>query len=238
MGAEIQILVIDDDPSLLAVLETGLQLEPGYHIRAEPRAADGLAALRAQPFDLVVTDYSLDDPQINGLTILQTAHALAPAPLVVIITAFASLELTLKSIQLGAHDFLTKPFQLEELRLVVRNAARLIELRRENERLHEQVGALDRAMRRIERAHAELVHRLDQLNDDATGNSGTDPGLTPASFQALELRRRRMRDQIAVYARMGHEIGEQLLAERSRLGVQFTTGQPDESEQVACSPGD
>ncbi len=215
----IKILVVDDDPALLTVLEEGLQIDEACQVTALAHAAEALRVLDQQPFDLVVSDYSLDDPNINGLDVLRKALDRPTKPFVVIITAFASLEITLESIRLGAYDFLTKPFQLDELKLVVRNAADHLLLRRKNERLAERVDALKVEQEQLEQDHQDLMERLIRLKDaDDPENWPEDScpaGLVPALLQ--EVRRRRAREQIAHYARVGESITERLAHRRREL---------------------
>ena len=215
----IKILVVDDDPALLAVLEEGLQIDEACQVTALAHAAEAVSAIEQQPFDLVISDYSLDDPNINGLDVLRKALERPTQPFVVIITAFASLEMTLESIRLGAYDFLTKPFQLDELKLVARNAADHLRLRRENERLAENVQALRAEQEQLEQDHQALMERLIHLKDDEGPENWPEDnrpaGLDPALLH--EVRRRRMREQIAHYARVGESIGERLAHRRREL---------------------
>jgi response regulator RpfG family c-di-GMP phosphodiesterase len=127
---------------------------------------------------------------------------------------------------LGAHDFLTKPFQMDELLLVVRNAAVQVRLRIENDTLRRQIGELIGSLARIEREHGELIEHIRQM-DYETGpvGIGSDATGTPVDdLQARQLRRRRMREQLATYLRMGETIEEQLNREHDRIEGLFRDG--------------
>jgi response regulator RpfG family c-di-GMP phosphodiesterase len=138
---------------------------------------------------------------------------------VIIITAFASLQITIDSIKLGAHNFLTKPFQMDELHLVVNNAATLVRLSRENRTLREQAAELARALEGIERQHGQLAERLSRLEYEGVETERPDetPVAALNTAQAVELRRRRMRDQVAAYRLAGENLGRQIEDQRGRL---------------------
>lgn len=223
----IRILVVDDDAALLAVLEVGLRIQPDYDVTATTSGSEALALLDAHDYDLVITDYSLGVPEINGLTILRAVRSRSQRTLVVIITAYASLEITLESIHLGAHDFLTKPFQLDELQLVIRNAADRIRLENENASLRRQIEQLLGALDEMQQQQGELMERLRQLNEDGAAPPDNlalvaSPALAGASL--VELRRRRLREQLAAYVRQGETIRERLNRERENIESMFRKG--------------
>lgn len=215
----IQLLVVDDDPGMLAVLECGLAQNPQYRVCAVADAKQALNELHAGRYDLLVTDYSLGDTDINGIDLLRAARRLEHPPLVIIITAYASLQITLESISLGVHNFLTKPFQMDELFLVVRNAASQILMERENAQLRRRVRELAEGLTAIEKQHEDLIERFRRLEYEGTVVEGAEEPLavTINSPQALELRRRRLRDQIAAYLRAGEDLGRRLQEQRSQL---------------------
>lgn len=224
-ASRIKILIVDDDPALLAVLEAGLRMQPDYDIAAVTGASAAMGLIESRVFDLVITDYSLGDKTINGLTILKAVRRRSETTLVIIITAFASLELTLESIHWGAYDFLTKPFQLDELQLVVRNAADRIHLEFENETLRAQVSQLIGALEDLQQQQGELMDRLSTLSEDAGAGEPPIPGAPALGAASLmELRRRRMRDQLAVYVRQGETIRERLRRERENIEALFKKG--------------
>lgn len=222
----IKILVVDDDLALLAVLEAGLRTQPDYEITAMTSASEAIALVGSRDFDLVITDYSLGDRNITGLTMLRAVREKSDKTLVIIITAFASLEITLESIHLGAYDFLTKPFQLDELLLVARNAAERIQLERENTALRQEVAGLIQALDEVQAQQGELMERLRHLNEEGgaepPGGGGLPTALAGASL--MELRRRRMREQLAAYVRTGETIRDRLNRERENIEVLFKKG--------------
>jgi two-component system response regulator PilR (NtrC family) len=90
------------------------------------------------PVDLVITDVKLPDG--DGIEILRHVKAASPETVVIVITAFGSTETAVAALKLGAHDYLLKPFDVDELKIVVRNALESQELREENLRLKKELG--------------------------------------------------------------------------------------------------
>lgn len=240
MPEKIKILLVDDDPALLTVLEAGLGLDPSHEVTAVVDAQVAMNKLAQAEYDLVVADYSLGHPTINGLAILREAQERHAGCLVIIITAFASMQITLESIKLGAYDFLTKPFQIEELQLVVRNAGELVSLRKTNGLLLRQISELSAAIGQIGVHHAELIERMRQTAMNSEGGEPPQPGHGGATDYpaVLELRRRRMREQVSSYVRLGETISEQLLRERERIESLVEIGLiPEQTYQRALAEG-
>jgi DNA-binding NtrC family response regulator len=128
MGAS-AILVADDDPvarDLLAEVLTGA----GYQVRAAGGGAECLRLAEAEPFDLALIDLRM--PDLDGLQVLQRLGARQPPVPVVILTAFATIETAIQTIRAGAWDYLSKPFRIDEIKLVVAHALEAQRLVREN----------------------------------------------------------------------------------------------------------
>lgn len=109
-------------------------------------ASDGHAALQAldreaDRFSLVITDLHL--PGVDGLAVLQAARAANPAAYVVIVTGFASLDSAIQAVRLGAYDYLTKPFSLGQIDVVLQRIHDMQVLHAENKRLTRQVSQKD-----------------------------------------------------------------------------------------------
>lgn len=205
----VQILVVDDDAVLLGVLEESLKGGGEYEVHTAGTAAEAEARLASRAFDIVVSDYALGDAGRNGLTLLRRARELHPSTLGILITAFASLEISLDAIHLGAYDLLTKPFQLEELLVTVRNASERVRLERENERLRVQVADLADSLLRIGDAHADLLNRLRALIECSPQLVTLTPG--------GGLSRSNLGPQVETYLQLGQLIAEQLEHENQRL---------------------
>jgi DNA-binding NtrC family response regulator len=128
----LKILIVDDDKNLLSVLKTIL-VEENNDVST---CNDGKAAInlcRKTKFDLVITDLMM--PGTNGLEVLREVRKIDPDILVILITGFASLETAVQAIREGAYDYITKPFKLDEIIIIVNNAREKILLIRENRNL-------------------------------------------------------------------------------------------------------
>lgn len=112
-----RILVIEDEARILSFLARGLEAE-GYAVGAAPDGREGLRLALGSSWDLVVLDLLL--PSIDGLSVLRKLHAERPDLPVVILSARSELSAKLRSFDLGASDYLAKPFSLDELLARVR----------------------------------------------------------------------------------------------------------------------
>jgi len=131
------ILVIDDDASLRRVTEYQLE-QAGYRVTTAADGVDGLCRFREEPVDLVLTDLQM--PGLSGLELLAQIKTLRAEALVIVITAYGTIEQAVEAMKLGAQDFLTKPVSRDALLLAVDKAAALLVLKEENRRLREQLG--------------------------------------------------------------------------------------------------
>ncbi|MEW6219700.1 MAG: response regulator [Thermodesulfobacteriota bacterium] len=132
----IRVLIADDEATVGNVLAEIIRAE-GHSVELVYNGIDAVERLRRETVDLVITDYAM--PGCDGLEVLRQARQLCPQALVVIITGFASVENALQAVQEGAYHFLRKPFNLEEIRIIVRQAAERIRLQRENRQLRQDL---------------------------------------------------------------------------------------------------
>jgi DNA-binding NtrC family response regulator len=132
-----RILVVDDEPAVVDLVRRILQRE-GYEVEGVTAPADALARVREVPFELVISDVEM--PGMRGTRLLQELLAVRPNLLVVLITAFGSIDLAVETLRAGAADFLSKPFAPETLRHVVGRTLRERALRREVVRLRRELG--------------------------------------------------------------------------------------------------
>src|SRR6266542_3075883 len=117
-----KILIIDDDTSLRRVLEFNLQ-EEGYDVVTAQDGEQGLVRFDEQQPDMVITDLKM--PGISGFEVLAAVKKRAPQIPVLVITAFGAVETAVGAMKLGAYDYITKPFNRDELRLTVRKALQM-----------------------------------------------------------------------------------------------------------------
>jgi DNA-binding NtrC family response regulator len=124
-----RILVADDDPVARDLLAEVLGHE-GYVVVTAASGADAVAAAQAGPLDLALIDLQMPDG--DGLEVLRRLAPLQPDVPVLILTAFATMETAIAAIRAGAYDYLSKPFRMEEIAVVVRRALDVRRLVREN----------------------------------------------------------------------------------------------------------
>ncbi len=115
-----QLLVIDDEPDLRTLYELTL-LREGYEVETAGTVAEALELLRSRSFDAVITDMRLPDGL--GLEVLQFLESAARRERTIVITAYGSAENAVEALKAGAYDYLTKPVDLRQFRLVVAAAA-------------------------------------------------------------------------------------------------------------------
>ena len=131
------VLVIDDDESLRRVVEYYLQ-EEAHHVLTAADATSGLQAFQGQPVDLVLSDVRM--PEMDGLELLARIKATQPDLPVIMLTAHGTIDSAVEAMKLGAFDYLTKPFNREQLKAAVRKALEVAALTTENRYLREVVA--------------------------------------------------------------------------------------------------
>ena len=126
------ILLVDDEPLMRLSMVDALEAV-GYDVHAAASGTEGIEVIGQKTFDLVITDLRL--PGADGMTVLQTAKDKASETEVVVITAHGSVETAVGAMKMGAVDYITKPFQMDELLLIVERISQVVVLRRENQDL-------------------------------------------------------------------------------------------------------
>lgn len=129
-----RILLIDDDDSLRRVMEFTLQ-EAGHTVLCAANGEEGLRRFAEEEPEIVITDIQM--PGISGYEVLRQVKEQRPETVVIVITAFATVEKAVEAMKLGAFDYLTKPFSRDQLRLCVERAITFSGLKAENQRLRE-----------------------------------------------------------------------------------------------------
>jgi nitrogen regulation protein NR(I) len=120
-----QVLIVDDEPNLRKILAAQLSRD-GYDVLLAEDGEQGLALLREHHIDLVVTDLKM--PKVDGMTLLREALAEQPELPIVMITAHGTVDTAVEALKLGAFDYLTKPFDKDEVRQIVAKALKTREL--------------------------------------------------------------------------------------------------------------
>ena len=227
-----RLLIVDDEINMRRVLAT-LLTGDGHRVREAATFAEARAALLAEQYDAVLTDQRLPDG--DGLGVLALARASTPAPPVVVLTAFATVDLAVEAMRLGAFDFITKPFLPEAVRAAVRRAVERSELERENARLRDEVQRLAAAgqllgesapMRELRAIIARVAPSAATVL--VTGETGTGKELVARALHALSPRSQgpfaalncsALQDSLLESELFGHERGAFTGAVRDRPGV-------------------
>lgn len=137
MSDKKRILLIDNEEGLCRMMEAVL-LDGGYKVKAYTRSFQAVEEFVAGEWDLVITDIKM--PGMDGIEVLQRIKAKQPLIPVIMITAYATVEMSIQALRKGAYDMLTKPFEPEELLYRVKNALTQTELIEENRELKEELA--------------------------------------------------------------------------------------------------
>jgi nitrogen regulation protein NR(I) len=121
-----QVLIVDDEPNLRKILSAQLSRD-GYDVMTAEDGEAGLAVLRDNHIDLVITDLKM--PKVDGMALLREALRLDPDLPIVMITAHGTIDTAVEALKTGAFDYLTKPFDKDEVRQIVAKALKTRELR-------------------------------------------------------------------------------------------------------------
>ncbi len=136
MQQNTNILIIDDEKIALRNLEHVMKKE-GYTVVATQSGQNALKLLEEQSFEVVLTDLRME--KVDGMQILKRCHELYPDTEVIMITGFATLETAVETMKHGAFYYISKPFKLDEVRKVVKEAVEKVRLKKENRQLREQI---------------------------------------------------------------------------------------------------
>lgn len=123
------ILIIDDEQSMRDFLSIMLKKE-GYDVVSAETGPDALKAVQNEIFDLVITDVKM--PGMDGIDVLKAVKEASPETVVIMITAYATAETAVEAMKLGAYDYITKPFKVDEIKLIIQKALEKRHLRKEN----------------------------------------------------------------------------------------------------------
>ena len=187
-----RILVVDDEQSMRELLAIMLRKE-GYEVLTADSRAQAAAAFARGPVDLVVTDVRLPDG--DGIEVLRHVKAASPDTVVIVMTAFGTTETAVAARKLGAEAYVLKPFDVDELRIAVRDALTHQRLREENVRLQREAGERQKLDQLIGASPAmaalfEMVRAIAPAGSTVliTGESGTGKELVARAIHALSPR--------------------------------------------------
>jgi two-component system response regulator PilR (NtrC family) len=172
-----KILVVDDERSMREFLGIMLTKE-GYRVTQCPDGETALRQAEQDIFDLVIMDIRM--PKMDGITVLERLKEITPETIAIMITAFASTDTAVRAMKKGAYDYITKPFKIDEIKLIIHNALEKKALEKENillKRLVETKYSFDEIIGQGPKMLAlyELMEKIapTKTNLLITGESGT-----------------------------------------------------------------
>src|SRR5258705_6891219 len=191
--AQKSILVADDDASIRSLLRQ-LLTDEGYSIPEAATGTEVVAQVSESSPDLVIMDVRM--PELDGIEALQKVKMFSPATSVLIMTAFGSSNHAIKAMELGAFDYITKPFELDKISLTVKRAFQYQDLTAEVEVLRDEISSLVQTERIVGNSSAmqEVYKTVGKVaKADATvlitGESGTGKELVAEALHYNSSRR-------------------------------------------------
>jgi DNA-binding NtrC family response regulator len=193
MEKKIAILIVDDEESVRESLNHWFT-EDGYRVECAENAKKALSILESDAFDIILTDLKM--PGMDGLELLQRIKTLNKDSIIIVMTAFATVDTAVKALKEGAFDYVTKPFDPDDLSHLIRNATKQISLAQENETLKKRVDSLESVEDLIGKSEAikkvlKEVESVAPTNSSViiTGESGTGKELVARAIHANSLRK-------------------------------------------------
>ncbi len=188
-----RILVVDDERSIREMLAIVLRRE-GYEVLLAENGRAAIDTLEREPVDLLISDIKM--PDLSGVEVLRAAKAIDRDILGIMITAFASTETAIEAMRLGACDYLSKPFDIDLLKMKVREKIENRQLRQENVLLKRTLGMSHQFSNIIGRSEGmlavfKMIETVARTNSTIllTGESGTGKGLVAQAIHFNSLRR-------------------------------------------------
>lgn len=140
MSRQISLLIVDDEESVRNSLLSWFT-EDGYKADIAENAARALQMVESENFDIILADIKM--PGMDGLEMMKRIRLIKPESIIIVMTAFATVETAVKALKDGAFDYVTKPFDPDDLTHLIRNASKQISLAEENEGLRNKVVTLE-----------------------------------------------------------------------------------------------
>jgi len=232
MSGLTRILVVDDEKIALNNLTYILKKE-GYEVTGTQSGPRALSLLDEQEFDLILTDLKME--KVDGMQILTRSRELHPGTEVIMITGYATVDSAISAMKAGAYHYIAKPFKLDEVRKVVKEALEKKELRQENIKLREQLEQFE-GKPRIITTNPQMKQILEMVKQVAatdtniviTGESGTGKELfanlihhnsTRGKGPMLSLNCGAFTEELLANELFGHEKGAFTGAETEKKGL-------------------
>ena len=193
MAKKISILIVDDEESVRDSLYNWF-IEDGYRVECAENAKKALSILEAETYDIILADIKM--PGMDGLEMLKRIKTLRQESIVIVMTAFATVDTAVQALKDGAYDYVTKPFDPDDLSHLIRNASKQIALTEENEILKEKVVSLENVEDLIGNSEAmqNVLREIESVAPSSasviiTGESGTGKELVARAIHANSPRR-------------------------------------------------
>lgn len=188
MAKKISILIVDDEESVRDSLFNWF-IEDGYHVECAENAKKALTMLQSDDFDIILADIKM--PGMDGLEMLKRIKTLKSEAIVIIMTAFATVDTAVQALKDGAFDYVTKPFDPDDLSHLIRNASKQISLIEENEILKDKVISLENVEDMVGNSEAmqEVFREIESVAQSnasviISGESGTGKELVAKAIHA------------------------------------------------------
>ncbi len=193
MAEKISILIVDDEESVRDSLYNWF-IEDGYQVECAENAKQALSIIESKDFDIILADIKM--PGMDGLEMHRRIKSLNKDSIVIVMTAFASVDTAVQALKDGAYDYITKPFDPDDLSHLIRNASKQISLTTENEALKEKVLSLENIEDIIGKSEAmtdvlKEVQSVAKTNSSViiTGESGTGKELIARAIHSNSARK-------------------------------------------------
>ena len=167
MPENISILIVDDEESVRDSLYNWF-IEDGYIVESAANAKEALLKVESRNFDIILADIKM--PGMDGLEMHRRIKALNNNSIVIVMTAFSSVDTAVQALKDGAYDYITKPFDPDDLSHLIRNASKQIKLSVENEVLKNKISTLENIDDIIGRSDA-MVKVLNEVESVSNSNS-------------------------------------------------------------------
>ncbi len=163
-----RILVVDDEESIREFLDIMLRKE-GYEVTTAEDGERAIEILKKKSFDMVISDLQM--PKINGLDLLKYVKDQSPEVVFMMITAFGTTETAVEAMKVGAYDYITKPFKIDEVRINIAQALRTKVLEGENKILKKELGKENTVHNLV--GNSDPMHRVFEMIRRVSGTPTT-----------------------------------------------------------------